>query len=54
MTFGSAQRIGLRMADAAKEAWLLIVVPILAGFLSQGRTRLRRSAALVRAFPPPA
>jgi predicted PurR-regulated permease PerM len=29
---GMAQRIGLRMADVAKEAWLLIVVPILAGF----------------------
>jgi predicted PurR-regulated permease PerM len=35
---GLAQRIGLRMADVAKEAWLLIVVPILAGFfLKDGR-----------------
>ena len=35
---GLAQRIGLRVADVAKEAWLLIVVPILAGFfLKDGR-----------------
>jgi predicted PurR-regulated permease PerM len=27
-----AQRIGLRVADVAKQAWLLIVVPILAAF----------------------
>ena len=33
-----AQRIGLRVADVAKEAWLLIVVPILAAFfLKDGR-----------------
>ncbi len=36
---GLAQRIGLRVADVAKEAWLLIVVPILAAFfLKDGRT----------------
>ena len=35
---GLAQRIGLRVADVAKQAWLLIVVPILAGFfLKDGR-----------------
>jgi predicted PurR-regulated permease PerM len=34
-----AQRIGLRIADLAKESWLLIVVPILAAFfLKDGRT----------------
>ena len=27
-----AQRVGLRVADVAKQAWLLIVVPILAAF----------------------
>ncbi len=33
-----AQRIGLRVADVAKQAWLLIVVPILAAFfLKDGR-----------------
>ena len=35
---GMAQRIGLRVADVAKQAWLLIVVPILAAFfLKDGR-----------------
>ncbi len=34
-----AQRIGLRIADVAKESWLLIVVPILAiFFLKDGRS----------------
>ena len=34
-----AQRIGLRLADVAKESWLLIVVPILAAFfLKDGRS----------------
>ena len=39
MTFSDlAQRIGLRVADVAKQAWLLIVVPILAAFfLKDGR-----------------
>jgi predicted PurR-regulated permease PerM len=33
-----AQNVGLRLADAAKESWLLIVVPILAAFfLKDGR-----------------
>src|ERR1700720_4532780 len=33
-----AQRVGLRVADVAKQAWLLIVVPILAAFfLKDGR-----------------
>jgi predicted PurR-regulated permease PerM len=35
---GLAQRIGLRVAEVAKQAWLLIVVPILAAFfLKDGR-----------------
>jgi predicted PurR-regulated permease PerM len=35
---GLAQRIGLRVADVAQQAWLLIVVPILAAFfLKDGR-----------------
>jgi predicted PurR-regulated permease PerM len=35
---GLAQRVGLRVADVAKQAWLLIVVPILAAFfLKDGR-----------------
>jgi predicted PurR-regulated permease PerM len=35
---GVAQRIGLRVAEVAKQAWLLIVVPILAAFfLKDGR-----------------
>jgi predicted PurR-regulated permease PerM len=35
---GLAQRIGLRVADVAQQAWLLIVVPILAAFfLKVGR-----------------
>ncbi|MGH9502597.1 MAG: AI-2E family transporter [Terriglobales bacterium] len=36
---GVAQRIGLRVAEVAKQAWLLIVVPILAAFfLKDGRS----------------
>jgi predicted PurR-regulated permease PerM len=35
---GLAQRVGLRVADVAQQAWLLIVVPILAAFfLKDGR-----------------
>jgi predicted PurR-regulated permease PerM len=35
---GLAQRIGLRVADVAQQAWLLVVVPILAAFfLKDGR-----------------
>ena len=34
-----AQRAGLRVAEVAKEAWLIIVVPVLAAFfLKEGRT----------------
>lgn len=36
---GLAQRIGVRVADVAQQAWLLIVVPILAAFfLKDGRS----------------
>jgi predicted PurR-regulated permease PerM len=35
---GIAQRVGLRLADLARESWLLVVVPILAAFfLKDGR-----------------
>lgn len=47
-----AQRIGLRLADLAKESWLLIVVPILAAFfLKDGRafSQVLLSFASVRA-----
>ena len=40
---GLAQRAGLRVAEVAKQAWLLIVVPDSGGIFSQGWTRLRRS-----------
>ncbi len=49
---GMAQRIGLRVADVAKEAWLLIVVPILAGFfLKDGRTFGEVLLSLVHSRP---
>jgi predicted PurR-regulated permease PerM len=36
---GMAQRVGLRLAEVAKQSWLLIVVPILAAFfLRDGRS----------------
>src|SRR6202011_2461236 len=35
---GIAQNVGLRLAEAAKQSWLLIVVPVLAAFfLKDGR-----------------
>jgi len=47
-----AQRIGLKLADAAKESWLLIVVPILAAFfLKDGRTFSETLLAFVQARP---
>jgi len=49
---GMAQRIGLRVADVAKEAWLLIVVPILAGFfLKDGRAFGEVLLSLVHSRP---
>jgi predicted PurR-regulated permease PerM len=49
---GLVQRIGLRVADVAKEAWLLIVVPILAGFfLKDGRAFGEVLLSLVHSRP---
>ncbi|MGH9546573.1 MAG: AI-2E family transporter [Terriglobales bacterium] len=47
-----AQRIGLRVADVAKQAWLLIVVPILAAFfLKDGRAFGEVLLSLVHSRP---
>jgi predicted PurR-regulated permease PerM len=47
-----AQRIGLRAADAAKQSWLLIVVPILAVFLlKDGRSFGEVGLAFVQTRP---
>jgi predicted PurR-regulated permease PerM len=47
-----AQRVGLRAAEAAKESWLLIVVPILAIFLLQdGRAFGEVGLAFVQTRP---
>lgn len=47
-----AQRIGLRVADVAKEAWLLIVVPILSVFfLQDGRAFSDVLLSLVQSRP---
>jgi len=49
---GLAQRAGLRVAEVAKQAWLLIVVPILAGFfLKDARTFSEVSLSLVHSRP---
>jgi predicted PurR-regulated permease PerM len=47
-----AQRIGLRVADVAKQAWLLILVPILAAFfLKDGRAFGEVLLSLVQSRP---
>jgi predicted PurR-regulated permease PerM len=47
-----AQRAGLRVAEVAKQAWLLIVVPILAGFfLKDGRALGEVLLSLVHSRP---
>jgi predicted PurR-regulated permease PerM len=47
-----AQRAGLRVAEVAKQAWLLIVVPILAGFfLKDGRAFGEVLLSLVHSRP---
>ncbi len=49
---GLAQRIGLRVADVAQQAWLLIVVPILAAFfLKDGRAFGEVLLSFVRSRP---
>lgn len=49
---GIAQRAGWRAADVAQQSWLLIVVPILAGFfLKDGRTFTHVLLSLVSARP---
>ncbi|MGA9801114.1 MAG: AI-2E family transporter [Terriglobales bacterium] len=49
---GLAQRIGLRVADVAQQAWLLIVVPILAAFfLKDGRSFGEVLLSLVHSRP---
>ncbi|MBA3916670.1 MAG: AI-2E family transporter [Acidobacteriales bacterium] len=40
---GLLQRVGLRLADVAKESWLLIVVPILAVFFLKDAGRFRNA-----------
>jgi predicted PurR-regulated permease PerM len=47
-----AQNIGLKLADAAKESWLLILVPILAAFfLKDGRSFSGTVLSLVHSRP---
>ena len=47
-----AQRVALRIAEVAQQSWLLIVVPILAGFfLNDGRTFTEVLLSLVTARP---
>jgi predicted PurR-regulated permease PerM len=47
-----AQSVGIRMADVAKQAWLLIVVPILAiFFLKDGRNFSEVALSLVQSRP---
>src|SRR5437762_5712354 len=47
-----AQRAGLRVAEVAQQSWLLIVVPILAGFfLKDARTFSEVSLSLVHSRP---
>ena len=49
---GIAQEAGLRIAEVAKQAWLLIVVPILAVFfLKDGRTFSQVGLSLVQSRP---
>ena len=47
-----AQRVALRIAEVAQQSWLLVVVPILAGFfLNDGRTFTEVLLSLVTARP---
>jgi predicted PurR-regulated permease PerM len=47
-----AQRIGVRVAEMAKEAWILIIVPILAAFfLKEGRAFSQTILSMVTARP---
>ncbi|HET9407139.1 MAG TPA: AI-2E family transporter [Candidatus Sulfotelmatobacter sp.] len=47
-----AQKVGLRMADVAKQAWLLVIVPILAiFFLKDGRSFSDVALGLVQSRP---
>jgi predicted PurR-regulated permease PerM len=49
---GIAQEVGLRVADVAKQAWLLVVVPILAiFFLKDGRGFSEVGLSLVQSRP---
>ncbi len=49
---GVAQEVGLRVADVAKQAWLLVVVPILAiFFLKDGRGFSEVGISLVQSRP---
>jgi len=47
-----AQRAGLRIAEVAKESWLLVLIPILAGFfLKDGTTLSRLALSFVQSKP---
>jgi predicted PurR-regulated permease PerM len=47
-----AQRAGLRIAEVAKESWLLVLIPILAGFfLKDGSTLSRVALSFVQSKP---
>jgi predicted PurR-regulated permease PerM len=47
-----AQRAGLRIAEVAKESWLLVLIPILAGFfLKDGTTLSRVALSFVQSKP---
>jgi predicted PurR-regulated permease PerM len=49
---GIAQRVGLRVAEVARQSWLLIVVPILAAFfLKDGRSFSEVLLSLVQSRP---
>lgn len=49
---GIAQRVGIRLAEAAQESWLLLIVPILAAFfLKDGRAFSDVLLGLVHARP---
>jgi predicted PurR-regulated permease PerM len=49
---GIAQRVGLRLAEAAQESWLLILTPVLAAFfLRDGRSFSEVLLSLVQARP---
>src|SRR5581483_1079638 len=47
-----AQRVGIRLAEAAQQSWLVILVPILAGFfLKDGRMFSQAALSFVHAKP---